>query len=71
MPSFSNVTTLWLENVGSVDTKTIAGQIAPNGRTRLIGIDWEMSDEAELKNLFDIINTHRGLDENGNNVATA
>lgn len=68
---YSHISTLWLEKAGFIDSKEIVKQIASGGRSRLIGIDWEMEDETELTATFDIINSQRGLDENGNNVEIA
>lgn len=37
----------------------------------MIGIYWECEDAAEIDGLLDVLDTMRGLDENGNNVDTA
>lgn len=72
VPSFENVTTLRLENVSSaVDSLDILETIAASSRVRLIGIDWEFDTVAEIEAVYDILDSMRGLDENGNNMPTA
>ena len=72
IPSYANITTLRLENVsGVIDEKAILRAIAAGSRVRLIGIYWECQDAAEIDGLLDILDTMRGLDEQGGNVDTA
>ena len=72
MPDFSNITTLRLENVPSViDEAAILREIDANSRVRLIGFHWDLDSEDEIDELYDILDTMRGLDENGNNTAHA
>lgn len=72
MPSFANVTTLRLENVAScVDGWSILHQIPANSRVRMIGFDWTQEDAAAVLELYDYLDTMRGLDENGNNMDDA
>lgn len=72
IPSYSNITTLRLENVSSViNERAILRAIAAGSRVRLIGIHWECQDATEIDGILDILDTMRGLDENGNNVGTA
>ena len=69
MPSYSNITTLRLENVGDgVNAAAILRAIPANSRVRMIGFDWEMNSAEEVLELYDYLDTMRGLDENGNNV---
>ena len=72
MPSYANISTLRLENVpGVVDGWTILHQIPANSRVRMIGFDWEQDSPEAVLELYDYLDTMRGLDENGNNVDTA
>ena len=72
VPSFENVTTLRLENVGDkVDIFTILGQMKPNSRVRLVNVDWTFDNAAQVETFYDLLDTMRGLDENNNNMATA
>ena len=72
VPDYSNITTLWLENVGSVvDSLTILSDISTGARVRLIGIAWECSDAAEIISTLELLDTMRGLDETGLNVDIA
>lgn len=72
MPSFSNISTLRLENVSEViDIIGILNAIADNSRVRLIGMYVEADDAAEILTIFNRLDRMRGLDEQGNNVATA
>lgn len=69
MPSYDNITTLWLENIGPiVDAPAIISAIAENSRVRLVGIDWSFGDDITV---MDKLLTMRGLDEHGNNTANA
>ena len=72
MPSYSNVSTLRLENVGSIiNTKSIIQNLNAGTRVRLIGINWTMTNSTETESILSILDTMRGLDETGGNVATA
>ena len=72
MPSYSNISSLRLENVGSaIDMQTMLMAIPATSRVRLIGIDWECDDTDEIDDLFDQLDLMRGLDENGNNMESA
>ena len=72
LPSYANVTTLRLENMGNlVDSKSIIESMAAGSRVRIIGFNWTFEDAAELDAFIDILDTMRGLDEKGNNVDMA
>jgi len=72
VPSYANVTTLRLENVGlGVDSRAILNAIPASSRVRLIGFYWTCQTEAEVIATMDILDTMRGLDENGNNTPKA
>ena len=71
VPSYTNISTLRLENVPTVNTKAILNAVPASTRVRLIGFYWEAQDAAEIEALLDRLDTMRGLDENGNNVETA
>ena len=70
VPSYANVSTLWLENA-SVDSKTILSYIPANARVRITGFTWEVADAVAIDAIYDILDTMRGLDEYGNNMETA
>ena len=71
-PSFSNITTLWLENTGTtVDTLPILEALSTGARVRLFGFTWNVDQASEISDVFDILDNMRGLDQNGDNVATA
>lgn len=69
----SNISTLRLENAGILmdNAKNLIQQIDDNARIRLIGIDWQMEDEQDLKNTFNKIDSERGIDEQGGNTTIA
>lgn len=72
MPSYSNISTLWLDNVsGAVDEKAILRAIPAGSRVRLANIYWEAEDAEEIGELFDILDTMRGQDEGGGNMDIA
>ena len=61
------LTTLWLEN-SSIDAMDMIGKIEANTRLRLIGISWEFESADAISDFYDILDTMRGLDEQGNNT---
>ena len=68
----SNLTTLRLENVGSlIDTPSVINNMADGSRIRALDIDWEVNSEADLTTLLNKLIKMRGLDENGNNTDLA
>ena len=68
----SNLTTLRLENVGSlIDAPSVISNMADGSRIRALDIDWEVDSEDDLVVLFNKLIKMRGLDENGNNTETA
>lgn len=72
IPSYANISTLRLENVGSaVDSRAILEGIPANSRVRIIGFSWEAESVDEIFELYDLLDTMRGLDENGNNMDKA
>ena len=72
IPSYANISTLWLENVAStVDSKAILNAIPATSRVRLIGFWWEAATANDIIAIFDKLDTMRGLDEYGNNMDTA
>lgn len=72
MPTYANITTLRLENVGDlVDSQAILEAIQTNSRVRLIGINWQCDSIEDALALCTILDGMRGLDENGNNMDTA
>lgn len=71
-PSLSNISTLWLENVGStVDTKAILESLSSGARVRLFGFRWELEQASDISDMFDILDDMRGIDQNGDNTPTA
>lgn len=71
LPSYSQIETLRIENTPVIPTKEILAQMAENSRVRLIGFDWTFDTAADILSLYDRLDTMRGLDENGGNVAKA
>lgn len=69
--SYANVSTLRLENVPTLDTRTILESVPANTRVRLIGFTWEADDAEDIEGILDLLDTMRGLDEQGGNVDTA
>lgn len=72
VPSYSNVTTLRLENNSDIiDPLAILSQIPANSRVRLVGFDWSFDSASDIVDLCDRLDLMRGLDENGNNTDKA
>lgn len=71
-PDFSSITTLRLENVSDqFDVFDIVNAMAAGSRVRLYNFHWELDGPEDLIALYDKLDTMRGLDQNGNNTATA
>lgn len=70
MPSYENLTTLRLENlnVDLFDTKSMVLQMPTNSRVRVLGVEWTIDTPEAIFEVFDRLDTYRGLDEYGNNV---
>ena len=72
LPSYSQITTLRLENVSdAVPVREIFAAIPASSRVRLIGIDWAMESAVDILTLYDRLDTMRGLDENDGNMDKA
>ena len=71
IPSYANISTLRLENVPTLDTRTILESVSASTRVRLTGFYWEAEDADDIESILDLLDTMRGLDEAGGNVDTA
>ena len=72
IPTYENISTLRLENVSQIiDPLAILRQINAGSRVRIIGFSIEAEDTDEIRELMGILDTMRGLDENGGNVEVA
>ena len=72
MPSFANVTTLWIENCADViPILDILNSMAAGSRVRLTNVNWTYDTSADIEALANRLNSMRGLDENGNNTEHA
>ena len=72
LPSYSNISTVWLENVpGCVDSWSILHAIPANSRVRMIGFDWTQDSPEAVLELYDYLDTMRGLNETGGNEGKA
>ena len=69
---YSNITTLRVENCGSViPVLDILEDMVAGSRVRLIGFTTTASTTTDVEDFFDYLDTMNGLDENGYNVDTA
>lgn len=72
IPDYSNIATLRLEYVGNiVDSKSILNNMVVGGRVRIIGFNYTFESVSAINTFYDLLDTMRGLDENGNNVDKA
>lgn len=71
LPSYSQITTLRIENTPAVPTADILAAIPASCRVRLTGLDWTMDDAEAVLALYDRLDLMRGLDEGGNTVDKA
>lgn len=71
IPSYSQITTLRLENAGALSGESalsILPQMQANSRVRVLGIEYEAADGTELEEFLTVLNSMRGLDESGGNM---
>ena len=66
---YDNISTLRLENVSEVfDLWEILHSIPLGARVRVTGLERTFEDAADILSFYDLLDTMRGLDENGNNM---
>lgn len=71
MPSYENITTLWLENVGAAVHAYEILEVMPEGsRVRITDIYEEFENLEELTDFVELFEKFRGIDESGNNTQT-
>lgn len=69
---YDNISTLRLENVSEVfDLWEILHSIPVGARVRVTGLGRTFEDAADILAFYDLLDTMRGLDENGNNTDKA
>lgn len=69
---YDNISTLRLENVSEVfDLWEILHSIPAGTRVRVTGLERSFEDAADILAFYDLLDTMRGLDENGNNTDKA
>lgn len=69
---YDNISTLRLENVSEVfDLWEILHSIPAGARVRVTGLERSFEDTADILAFYDLLDTMRGLDENGNNTDKA
>lgn len=69
---YDNISTLRLENVSEVfDLWEILHSIPAGTRVRVTGLGRTFEDAADILAFYDLLDTMRGLDENGNNTEKA
>ncbi len=69
---YDNISTLRLENVSEVfDLCEILHSIPVGARVRVTGLERSFEDAADILAFYDLLDTMRGLDENGNNTDKA
>ena len=69
---YDNISTLRLENVSEeFDLWEILHSIPAGARVRVTGLERSFEDAADILAFYDLLDTMRGLDENGNNVEKA
>ena len=72
MPSYSNITTLRIENCSNaVPVNEILSSIPANSRVRIIGFNLTLTTTDDVESFYDYLDTMRGLDESGGNLDKA
>ena len=71
-PDTTKISTLWLDNVSSaIDARVILPGMAIGSRVRLFNFSWSMSEAHDVSAFMALLDTMRGLDQNGNNTPMA
>ena len=71
-PDTTHISTLWLDNVSNaIDARSILPGISTGSRVRLFNFLWSMSEAHDVSDFMNLLDTMRGLDQNGNNTAKA
>lgn len=63
--SYSNISTLWIENSPNVSIEDIVAQSSKLDRIRLYNVEWETENETTLKSFYDKVILCKGLDATG------
>lgn len=73
IPKYDQITTLRLENAGAASgvAMDILDVMPANSRVRLLGLTLPFTTVEELMEFCSLLDTMRGIDENGNNMDTA
>ena len=72
LPDPSNLSTFRVENCGTaIDTRTMLNYLPAGCRVRIIGFDWTVTSETQLTALKTLLDSMRGLNENGGNEDNA
>lgn len=71
MASYSNITTLRIENSPAIPSLDILNVIPANSRVRLIGFELTVENGDDILNFIGHLDNMRGMDENGNNTDLA
>lgn len=70
--SYSNLTSVWLENNNSVVSPyTILNGLNAGTRIRFIGVSWSFNTATSVLSVYDKLDSMRGIDANGNNTDVA
>ena len=71
-PDTTHISTLWLDNAsGVIDACTILSGMEVGSRVRLFNFAWDMDEAHDVSGFMAVLDTMRGLDQNGNNTPTA
>ena len=71
MPSYSNITTLRIENSAGIPLENVLVGASSLTRVRLVGVEWTSASEANLQATITRLRNCGGMDESGNNTPTA
>ena len=71
MPSYTNITTLRIENTPNIPIEAILGSCQNGSRVRLIDVEWTATSEESLQTTITKLNACQGIDANGSNTQNA
>ena len=68
MESYELINTLWIDDTPNLPIEEILLNTPKLDRVRIVNTEWDVTDEATLRSIFEKLKTCGGIDANGNNT---
>lgn len=68
MESYELINTLWIDDTPNLPIEEMLLNTPKLDRVRIVNTEWDVSDEATLRTIFEKLKTCGGIDANGNNT---